>query len=233
MDWNRLVDFVQGLLTSWPSVTLVLGTIFLFRYREVVNGALARIKKVGVTGAEFVEIQQTAAITSDTGSLAGIAPPTAHQHGAIVPNPQELAIFLSKSEGIVRPDHDAEIRAEAYSRFPDQGDREVALIRNSSLTITLYAFEQIRNTLWASQLEIVRAASQGGMEVEQARSKYAAIQAVHSSVADYSFESYFGFLRVTDLVSQEGTRIEITEKGRRFLFWFDRLDNPRPGNLNL
>jgi hypothetical protein len=192
------MEKLLGILV-WPGVTLVLGVIALFLFRQQLAVLISRTKRVGKDGLETFESQP--------------APPTEEKKSVeeffrTFDNP----LLLEVEQLILKDLKDRKIEAAP--------DREKALVRSLASTNLILHFERVHGLIWASQLTSLRYLNprDEGADRSELVPIYDAAKADYPErYENYPFERWLGFLKDANLIRERDSRVFITVQGREFL----------------
>jgi len=180
---------VMETLDSWPVAGVVIAIAFFLMFRKPIIRLVDRIKSIGPKGVVTAPLEQQVPVGPAAAELPGVF------------DNQLLA----------------QIEARITELIPRSAERERTLTRYTATFGIAYLFEKIYGMIWGSQLSALQFlnSSAGGADVDDLRPFYEKSVA-QTRIPNETFERWLSFL-LAHLVAQQGTRVEITLKGREFL----------------
>lgn len=188
-----------ALSLDWPTAATIIAVVLGLIFRREIGQLILRTKKVGTGGLETFDAQTPQAQADRKGFEDFLR---------AFDNP-----LLVEAEAAIAKDlKDRKIEAPA--------DRERTVIRALAAQQILNHFERVTNSIWASQMLLLRFANTQASGVtladaklfyEDAKSKYGAWY------EQYSFEQWLAFLESHKLTQQATGTVFITLAGREFL----------------
>ena len=186
---------------TWPIVSLVLGLVVIFVFRQPISRFLDRARRITKSGIEADPTPQDARVE--------VRPSAA----------EELQRFFDNALLVQR---ETRIRAELeHLAFRDMNERERFLVRLLAANSIIQAFEQTYSAIWGSQIGVLQFLNSGGPDGVQSallQPWYDQAAARHSDVfTNYTFDQWLGFLETQQLILRKETAVLITLEGREFL----------------
>jgi hypothetical protein len=184
---------------TWPVVGLVLGLVLLLMFKKQIGSFIERARKIGPGGVEAADErpgQPFAKPNVVEPLIKGLDSP-----------------LIEESEQLMRKDFEKR-------GISAQEDRERALFRISAAFVVAYGFEQLHNTIWASQwhaLHFVNTRPDGVMLSELRGFYDRAAQQFPAWYQNYTFEQWLGFMESSMLLANMGGRKVISVRGREYL----------------
>lgn len=113
-------------------------------------------------------------------------------------------------------EHRIELIAAQHAK-PDERDKW--MLRTISASAVTYMFDTTWLSIYRSQLEAVQELNRRGvLDINSLKSFYdTAAKTYAQTYSNYSFDSWLGYLQGHVLITQTGTSIQITTRGKEFL----------------
>ena len=204
---------------KWPLTVLVIAVIFLILFKsqiksllECLGNVITRTKKLGV-GQYGIEIQEKA------------APQVAETRKGVDE-------FFRTFENPLIVEVEQNISKDLENRLINSPpDREKTLIRALASSIIISHFEEIRNSIWASQIYLLRFINSNseGVDIAIAELVYEKAKSDYPSwFENYLFQGWIAFLSSRILIRQQDSKYFITIRGREFLKYLLDCGKPEP-----
>ncbi len=197
---------------SWPIAIISLGTIFLLLFRQSINKFLGRVREVGPTGMR----------TGPEYPKTTLEPSLEH----VVDD----AVKASSNPTIIEYEKSIRKDLEALKRTDESKQIKILVSALATTQVTLY-YEQIFNSIWRSQLSLLRHLNSisNGETLEELRTFYDQGASIRPEVyANYSFERYIDYLTVHKLMEKHDNLYWITQVGIDFLAHLVKLGKKDP-----
>jgi hypothetical protein len=188
-----------ALSLDWPTAATIVAVVLAVIFRRELGQLISRTKKVGATGLETYDAS---------------TPPTQ-------PERKGVEEFIRSFDNPLLVEAEAAIAKDLKDRnINSPADRERTLIRALASQNILGHFERVANSVWASQMLLLRFANTQAAGVpladaklfyDDAKSKFAAWY------ENYTFERWLGFLESHKLIQNSNGTLLISAAGREFL----------------
>ncbi len=199
-----LVEIIKNI--GWPHVALVFAVIFIIVFRSQIGSFISRIRSVGKEGLKADEL------------------PEAQHEEARKKVVEEL---MNVGDTQLLNEVEAAIKDNLKDRgLEHEGDTISVLVRHLAATQIAYAFEQAYNSLFGSQITLLKQLHQlagDGATQEHIDKYFGRVQTAHSDVFEtWDVEKYLRYLFSIGFVTIQNDRYHITVKGTEFLVWLAR-----------
>ena len=195
--WEQIVQS----LNSWPVaavlITMVLGLLF----RGPIGRLIERTKSLGKKGLDTYDAQQTPATSPDA-----------------------LAQFLEGFENPAFLEMEAFIESDFQKRgITDPDDVRKALLKMLARAVIYEQFENIRHTIYGSQLTLLSILNEQTTPLEKIAIEVGFYDDAVARFPDLhrgsTFESWLGYLLAHTLIVEKDEGIHISPRGRELLIW--------------
>lgn len=183
---------------AWPVVGLILGLVFLLKFRAELASLIGRTQKFGKGLVDF-EGQQA-------------QPKDDHK---------AVEEFLKTFDNpMVVENEKLILKGLEEKKITNPEDREKALLRSLAATGVVLHFERAHSSIWASQLgglHFLNPRAEGA-DVSELVPFYDQAKAQFPPLYEnYTFAQWLGFLELQSLIAKKDTRVYISVAGREFL----------------
>jgi hypothetical protein len=104
------------------------------------------------------------------------------------------------------------------AHYPKADEREAFYVKIIGIGLQALAYTETWHLIFKSQLLLLKALNQKVLQFDEARTFYdAAAREYATEYATDTFDRWLEFMRSQFLITQEGARIAITQRGRDFL----------------
>lgn len=194
----------------WPIVVLVLVIFFLLLFRHQIGKLIDRTKEVGKLGLKTYETQP---------------PPPKEEK-------KELIEFYRSFESPLIKDWETIVNDSLKQRKIEAPDeREKALLRLTAQSALLFFLERVYGAIWASQVFCLRYLNSkpDGVNISEIKPLYETAKTNFPAIyQNYPIEKWVGFLKGSNLVKEEDSRLSISVGGREFLKYLAETGRPEP-----
>ena len=194
---------------AWPITVIVICIVGFLIFRAQIANLINRTKKVGKAGLETYEMQ-----TAEAEKKRGVDE------------------FFKSFDNRLLVDIETEIARDLEARnINDLGEKVKTLTRALAAGHIAFHFNDLLNTIWSSQLKMLRFINSRseGVLLETLKGYYDSGQEQFPQLYEsYSFDSWFGFLVAFKVVNLQDGRVRITLAGREFLKFLVETGKPEP-----
>jgi hypothetical protein len=188
----------SSLSLNWPTAVVLIAIVLALIFRRELGQLISRTKKVGASGLETFDVQ---------------TPQTQERKG--------LEEFFRSFDNPLLLEQETAIAQDLKNRkIETLADRERTLIRALAGQNILGHFERVANSIWASQMLLLRFANTQatGVPISDARLFYEDAKSKYGAWYEhYPFEQWSAFLEAHKLMENKNNAFFITMAGREFL----------------
>jgi len=198
------LDVLQ--MFSWPFFAFAGFVVFICVFRSPLRLMLGRISAIGKNGVRMemvAQVQDEEAIRKkNIDDLMNIGNPP----------------LLKETEDLILKD--------LGNRKMDADNATVkVLVRHLAATRLLLDFEQIYNTIFGSQIRLLKRLNEvtgSGRAREYVQEYFEMVKIAFDPISNWTIDTYLNFLFSSKLLTVEGENYHITVKGVDFLVWLAR-----------
>ena len=194
---------------TWHHMAFLFAVVFVYLFRQPLSDLIKRITKIDKQGVTAEPSPDSQRENTETGAEA------VQQLLDVVGN----SIVINEQEDIIRN----ELTAKG---LPAENDAAKVLIKHLAGTQLLLAFERIHNTIFGSQIYLLKKlnefAGQGrstefvNHHIDHVREMYP------DNLVDWDAERYLNYLYSQSLITINGDQLHITNLGVEYLTWVVR-----------
>lgn len=183
---------------AWPLITLILGGVFLWMFKEEIRDLIRSIREVGPKGVVIGKEQEVAESPSS-------------------PEGQELLKDLNSA--LLQELEDAIVKGLDDHNVKDSARREEILVKYLAANQLGWYFERVSARIFASQVEALRYINSqpNGAEREDLRDIYKNWFRDSATRKRFPLEQWLLYPLSEQLIREDDGRLKITVRGRDFL----------------
>lgn len=201
---EKVIEIIKNL--GWPHFTFIFAIIFIFVFKPQIGSFISRIRSVGKKGIKADALPEA-------------------QYDETRKQVVEELMNLGDTPLLIEVE--ALIREDLKSRELEyQGDTVSILIRHLAATKIAYAFEQAYNSIFGSQIYLLKQLHQvagEGVTRKYIQSYFDKVLKLYpEELKTWDTDQYLRYLFLVEFITLQDNKYHITIKGTEFLIWLTK-----------
>jgi hypothetical protein len=222
---DGLVALGNTVLDFWGFWLFLFGLVFIFLFRTHIGALISRVTKLGA-GKYAAEAQEPNPEQRPPTAIAESLSTRLHEGADPRRAADELIGKLSRAPWVVLREDVLKQSLSEQGLVPSSTETHRVLIAYLATALVAAEFEQLYNTLWTTQMQLLTEANPRapvGLTVDEIRAYYDLGASMSPAIyAHYTFDGYLNFLLTQSLLTAAEVpgHYTITVKGRSMLLYF-------------